>query len=152
MISLEAVTEEHIMELVDNIRDEEREEIYASDGVSPQEAISSCLSRSYTATAFNKDNTLLGIFGCGRHSLLSSVASPWLLTTKFAPYHPRELITWPKVFIKKWSNENDILVNFVDARYEQSVRWAKKMGFTVYPAEPHGFLQLPFHRIEIRRD
>jgi hypothetical protein len=45
-----------------------------------------------------------------------------------------------------------VLENFIDARYEAAVRWAKWLGFDVGAPVPYGPAGMPFHpaRLEAR--
>lgn len=152
MHSFELVTEAHIQELAENMRPEEVDEVYASHGQSPLEAATRCVERSTEAYTTLEDGRVMSITGCAPRSWMSGIGSPWLLTTNNMKKSPRHLLRHTSHFLNKWRNEYDVLINFVDARYEGSLRWAKWAGFTVHPAEPFGYLGLPFHMIEIRRE
>ena len=150
-----APDERHVLQLAENMREEEIREIYAASGEGPYSAISQALQVSEEAhAAVDDDGTLLAITGVIPWSGLwvRTTAVPWLLTTQALPSRPRNLLRGTKIFVDKWKDTFPVLFNHVDARYEQSVRWAKWAGFTVHPAVPYGFLGLPFHKIEIRND
>jgi hypothetical protein len=42
------------------------------------------------------------------------------------------------------------LINFVHAENRTSVRWLRRLGFTVHPVMPYGRLGEPFHPFEMR--
>jgi hypothetical protein len=42
------------------------------------------------------------------------------------------------------------LVNFVHAKNTTSVRWLRRLGFTLHEAVPYGALGEPFHPFELR--
>lgn len=149
----ERVTDWHMQQLAENMRPEEVAEVWASHGEKPLPAIRRSVARSLDVFAtMSDDDKLLLITGCAPLSWLGGEGSPWLLTTTELPKQPRILLKQTKVFMDKWRQEYGTLINWVDARYEASLRWAKWAGFTVYPAEPFGYLGLPFHKIEIKRD
>lgn len=152
MHRFERVTEWHIKELAEKMRPEEVDEVYASNGDTPEEAVRRSVARSVDVFATMEDDRLMSITGCAPYSWISDRGSPWLLTTVNMKKSPRHLLRHTQVFLGKWRREYGTLINFVDARYEQSLRWAKWAGFTIHPAEPFGFLGLPFHKIEIKRE
>lgn len=152
MFHFEEVTEEHILNLAENMRPEEVDEVYASHGQAPEEAIRRCIERSLDVFATFEDDRLMSITGCAPRSWLSDLGSPWLLTSVEMPKSPRHLLRHTHTFLNKWRKEYGTLINFVDARYEASLRWARWAGFTVHDPEPFGYLQLPFHMISIRRE
>lgn len=44
----------------------------------------------------------------------------------------------------------DMLFNYVDARHTASIRWLRRLGFSMEPAAPFGVDGVPFHRFEMR--
>lgn len=152
MFQIERTTILHIAKLIKDMRDEEIAEIWASHGVRPEDIILYLTESSRDVSTVLYKGKVLCITGIVPFSLISDVASPWLLTTNEMKKYPRILLKGTKFFLDKWKKEYRILENQVDARYTASLRWAKWAGFTIYDAEPYGYLQLPFHRIQIRRD
>lgn len=136
--------------LAANLRQEEVREIWASHLQTPEELLPGLVERSFDVyTAHNKD-TIVAITGVTPLSLVGGWASPWLLTADTLVGHPRLLLIGTRIMLDKWKSDYVLLENHVDARYEQSIRWAKWAGFTVHEPQPYGPLGLPFHRIEIR--
>lgn len=144
------ITDDDCHLLAANMRSEEVAEVWASSGRNPYEAVRTSLDRSWDAFTAWQDDKLLCMSGVYRASPVSNRGCPWLLTTNDMKANPRALLHYSKQAVTGWLDEFLILTQMVDARYEQSVRWAKWVGFTVYPPEPFGPLDLPFHRIEIR--
>lgn len=148
MVKLNYVTEEYLKELSDNAPLEQVLEVKASHGLDILTAAREGALRSEESwVALHQDN-VIGVFGVIPVTLLGDVASPWLLTTG---RYPKELLRGTKIIIPHLLNKWPILINYIDARYEASLRWAKWTGFTIHPAEPYGREQLPFHRIEMRK-
>lgn len=152
MIKFVPPTEELILELVENMREEEVAEVWAAAKFTPKDAIEWSLNRAHEAACAVYDDKLLCIFGVSARSLMSDVASPWLLTTNENKNRPRHLLKWTKLVVKRWSTMWPVLENYVDNRYDASLRWAKWAGFTVHDPQPYGPFGLPFNKIEIRRD
>ena len=155
MFRFEKAERIHCDMLVENLRDEEWDELWASHGKSAWDAVPITLHLSDEAFAAFEDDTLLcltGVVPYFKNHLTSGVGSPWLLTTKELPKRPRRLLQWTKVFIDKWSDEYRYLINYVDARYTQSLRWAKWAGFEISPEPiPYGPFDMPFHEIKYMR-
>lgn len=141
-------TDNHLRELQDNAPQEQIDEVYASHGTDIYTAARAGVQRAEEAWAALSNGKLLGITAITPYSYLSSVAFPWLLTTG---REPKLLLKGTKIIVNRWSSMYDTLIGFIDARYTASLRWAKWAGFTILPAEPFGYLGLPFHRIEIRK-
>lgn len=149
MFSMVPATPEHWEELAETMREEVVNEIWASHRLTPTEMYSD-LSTSDDVLALVWDGTLMGIAGIHRYSLMSSHASPWFLTTNEAPKRAKWLLRATKKMVDKWSSEYSLLINYVDARFPEAVRWAEWAGFTVYDAVPYGPDGVLFHRVEKR--
>jgi len=152
MIKFTLPTDDLVQELADNMRQEEVDEVWASGKHTPYEAVKYSLEHAHEAYAAVLDGKLICIVGVSPLSLLSDMASPWLLNTNESKNKPRHLVKWTKTFIDEWKTQWPILFNYVDARYEASLRWAKWAGFKVYDPQPYGPFGMPFHKIEIRRE
>lgn len=149
MVRLVPVKEEDYRELQLYARPEEVNEVWASHLMTVEEAAKMSVENSKEAYSAFFGNTLLCMTGIC--PLNSFEAIPWLLTTRDMPKHPRKLLRYTKLLLKRWSEEWDVLANWVDARYEQSLRWAKHTGFRVSEVpEAFGPLNLPFYKIEYR--
>lgn len=146
------VTEEHVRELQEFAKPEEVAEVAASTGDTIYEAVMRSWNKSVEAyTGVDLEGRVLGITGVAPYNIMSTTASPWLLTTTRMFANKIWFVKQTKFLVNKWRDEWETLENFIDARYVASLKWAKVVGFTVHPPEVHGVQQLPFHRIEIRR-
>lgn len=102
---------------------------------------------AYTAMA---DGVPFCIFGVAQATFFSEEAVPWLLTSVELEKHKKAFLIGSRLFVKEVLKTYPLLVNHVDARYTKALRWAKWLGFTVFPAAPYGIAGEPFHRIELR--
>ena len=150
MYSLVPATPEHWNTLAANMRQEVKDEVYASHALQPEEIQSDVSPMSNDILALYDGDKLLGIAGIHRLSFLSETASPWFLSTEAVKQHPKALVLSTKEMLRKWTKEHAILVNYVPASFTDALRWAKWAGYTVYDAVPYGPFDTPFHRIEIR--
>lgn len=75
-----------------------------------------------------------------------TTASPWLLATEEFRNHKRELVRCTKHYIAEMARGYRRLVNYVDVRHTDSLRWLKWAGFTISSyTVPHGPHDMPFH-------
>lgn len=126
-------------------------ELRASHGPCVQETITTCIGRSEEAVAIRQDQKLLGVTGIVSHSITGGAGSPWLLTTIHAPSYPKTVMKETRYYVNKWSEDYDLLISFIDSRYEKALRWAEWAGFTIHPPVPYGINGELFNPIEIRR-
>lgn len=136
-----------------NLRAGDREEIHASSGSRDYRA---CLA---FAVSHGRD-TLLGcapdgepvlLFGVTTLSLLSNRGCPWALATERANEFKRSLVVGGRAYTAAMLQQYARLENMVDARNAQAVRWLRRCGYTIGPAQPHGPLGLLFHPFSIER-
>lgn len=77
------------------------------------------------------------IFGCSRN-VLSERGEVWALGTDNCTGHPREMLIYGRRVLRMMLDIFPVLENYCDARYEKSLRWLKKIGFTIGDPEPYG--------------
>jgi hypothetical protein len=96
------------------------------------------------------DGELAAILGVGTVDILAGLGSPWMLGTPVLNRHQRVLVRSTPEYIAKMLKAFPHLVNFVHAKNTTSVRWLRRLGFTLHAAQPFGALGEPFHRFEMR--
>jgi hypothetical protein len=77
--------------------------------------------------------------------LKPGVAAPWLVGSDLIAKHARVLLLAGRAYVDEWSARFPVLTNHVDARNDASIRWLRRLGFTIHPPAPFGPLGLPFH-------
>lgn len=149
-IVVRPVAEGDIEELAANIRPADLAECIASGYDDPLIALRhSCAwsTKSWTGTADGRVGCVMGV---GPVSLLGGIGSPWLLGTaeieKNAGAFIRRTMPYIQLMLKAYPH----LVNHVDARNTRSVRWLKRVGFTMHAPVPYGPYQMPFHPFEMK--
>lgn len=88
---------------------------------------------------------LLSVFGVAPLNLLAGEGAVWLMGTRLLERHPSALVRQAPEYISRMRQVFPRLVNAVDARNTKSVRWLRRLGFTLLPARPMGAAGLPFH-------
>ena len=141
----------HIAPIAIHMRQADRDEVAASSGRSPFEAIAYSLDRSTVARTVLIDGVPAGMFGCGDLSVLTRSGAPWLLGTDDLALAPlaflRASIDWRDKLFERY----DSLRNLVDDRNTASIRWLQWLGFRFSDPIPVGKAGLPFRLFELRR-
>lgn len=137
-------TPELLNEVAANARQEDIDELWASNTVTPEEAMSMGSKYGTTFVLMCEDKALCA-FGIVPFSVLSAVGAPWMVGTKDLEQHARPFIRKCRrelgVYFSEWSR----LFNFVDARNVKSIRWLRWLGFKILPPMPYGPFKMPFH-------
>ena len=96
------------------------------------------------------DGELACIIGCAPISIVSGIGSPWMLGTPVLDTQSRVLVRLTPRYIATMLKAFPHLVNHVHAENTPSVRWLKRLGFTLHEAAPFGALGEAFHRFEMK--
>lgn len=120
------VTNEDIIALSANLREQDRIEVEASSGLPPLEAIKKSVECSSECHAIELDGNLLAIFGVS--DLGEGIGSPWMLGTEELSKNARRLLKHGQAWIDTLDRYN-LLINYVHADNDKSIRWLKWMGF-----------------------
>lgn len=133
-----------------HLRAADRDEVIATrgEGADIEAVIASAVARSVLAWAAD-DGEPVAVFGLGAVSLLQGIGTPWLLGTDRLWRHPRTLIVEGRRYLSTMRTVYPHLVNYVDARNDVSIRWLKRIGFTLHDPAPYGAMGLPFHKFEV---
>ena len=136
------------------LRAADRAELAAAGVADAETAITNGIARSALTWATEADGRVLCVGGVAPlrpHLLFEDIGVPWMLGVEELFHHRRPLVTMPPAYIRQMLDRYAELVNFVHAENHQSVRWLRRMGFTVHPAAvygPHGAL---FHKFTMSR-
>ena len=140
---------DHIPYLAENMREADRRELEAMLVV-PEYALVCGINESAWAKTVIVEGRPALMFGVSDTSILSGIGIPWLLGTDDMERMKVTFIRQCRWFVLEMLRSYPVLVNYVDARNATSIRWLTWLGFTLDPAEPHGFNGELFHRFEMR--
>lgn len=132
----------HADALAPVMRAPDRAEIWASSHKEPLECLRHSLGISEEFWAAFAGDQILALFGVVDQQ---EFGVPWMLASDRLRLHPRAALVIGRRMVNAWLTEYGRLQNFVDARQTASIRWLRKLGFTVEPPRPLGPDQLPFH-------
>jgi len=137
--------------LAPRLRAQDVAELNASGHVDLQHVLQFSLHISRMKAAAEIDGELVALFGVSSLSLLGGMGAPWFLGSDAVVRHARVLQRMAPGYISEMLQAYPHLINRVHAENTISVRWLKRLGFTVHPARlnAHGHL---FHDFEMKRD
>ncbi|MAH03996.1 MAG: hypothetical protein CL561_00350 [Alphaproteobacteria bacterium] len=140
-------TQEHALYIAENMRKADREEVMASHGHTPKQAVMRSLNVSDKSWACTLDGEPVCIWGVATiGSILSFTGAPWLLGTDKVNDIKFYFLRNSANYVDEMHKNYDLLENYVDERNTLSKAWLKWLGFKIDKAEPHGVAGLPFHR------
>ena len=132
-----------------NLRPADMAECLAYGG-DVREGIEASVRRSLLCWTAWVDGELAAIFGVAPLVMLTGMGAPWMLGTPLIGTHRRVLVGKTPEYIAQMQRSFPHLVNFVHARNKASVRWLRRLGFTIHGAVPYGPFAEMFHPFEMR--
>ncbi len=125
--------EEHIPRLAARMRPQDRLEVAASHGQSPETALRESLARSPLAWCCLLGGNPAFMWGVAGHGAphLPHVGLPWLLASLEIDRLKAPFLRQCGSYVKRMQSRFPCLVNFVHAENAASVRWLRWCGFTV---------------------
>lgn len=137
----------HTLDLAYRLRAADIEEIKASSGLAPEEALSFSVLSSRKAWAVVHKGRTEAIFGVAPWPLMTDVGSPWLLASERFTSIGRYVARNTSPFVAELEREFPVLCNYVDARHTASIRWLLWAGFEITGLDQHhGIERRPFFR------
>lgn len=137
---------EDVYVLAPKLRKQDINEIEASSGFLPMEALSySFHSGGESNTIIAPDGEVIGMFGVSP-TLDPLVGVPWLLASPRLPEVSKEFIPQSLEWVKQKNEEYPLLFNAVDVRNTVAIRWLRYLGFTfIQRIEEYGVGKKPFY-------
>lgn len=148
-ITIRTPTEDDIQYLAANMRQCDIDEILATHGQTPIDAIRQSIANSPAdfVYAAHVDGVLACMGGAAVDSLLSDTCRPWLLGTTSLRRYNKSFTRGGRRVVRMMLNRWRILTNIVDARNAVSIRWLGALGFVF--GEPYqnerGYTVMRFH-------
>jgi len=137
-------TLEDIKYLAPRLRQADKEEILASVGLTPYEALMiGYLENVIVFTIVNKNNEPVAIFGI--NDVGQNVGAIWLVATDKLKDIQYSFLRENKKVIDFLNTKYKILWNFVDCRNSLHIRWLKWCGFKFINKQNYGVLNKPFY-------
>jgi hypothetical protein len=136
--------------LTEHMREADRAELHAVGHDDLGLVVERSIANSIMCWSAFADGKLGCIIGVSPLSMVSGIGSPWMLGTPVLDAHSRILVRKTPEYIARMLNAFPHLMNFVHAKNITSVRWLRRVGFTLRDAVPYGPLGEPFHLFEMK--
>ena len=143
--TIQAATHEDAIEMAPHMRRCDVDEIMASHGVRPLDALEHVVEYSDIARVGRADGEIVCMFGVRAFTMLSDKAAIWMLGTDLMDKHSIRFLRENAAELADISKEFVLIENWCDARNTKTLRWLEWLGFKIEDAEPYGLLNLPFH-------
>ena len=140
-----------IVYLKSRLRQDDIDEMYASNHLTPVEALTYAFYLSKVCLTIVKDGEAVGMFGIVEDPMDSDRAIIWMLGSNRMNRVARHVIKDAKDYIENFMDSYEVLYNHVDARNQRSIRWLEYLGAEIDDAVSYGREGLPFHRFQFRR-
>lgn len=137
---------EHIEPVASAMREADIMEIWAASKSRPVASLKHCMAISDYMKTIIVDGKPAGMFGTTPMSKLSGRGAVWMLGTPDIDRISKTFLRQSRKYVDEMLAPYRIIENYVDARNTRSILWLKWLGFVMLDPEPHGHLQIPFHR------
>lgn len=127
----------------------DREEMLAGAGQSIADALQYGIDQSLRAWVIEAHGRPLAAVGDTMHGIGTGV--PWMVTTDHVVRDARAFLRGSRAVLMEMLQRHQLLVNYVDARNVNAIRWLAWLGFTIGNAVPYGVQGLPFHKFHMIR-
>lgn len=144
-----AATAEHIPFIAEHIRLDDEEELWASVGMSPSDALGMSLAESALSWTGTIDGVPVCMFGVAEFS--EGKGRPWMIGTDHLNRYPFIFLSHCRGCLDQMLEHYPYLENYADQRNTRALAWLRWLGFTFDDPEPMGPFGLPFIRFEMRR-
>lgn len=147
-------TTSHVIPVADSMRKTDVDEVLASHGMTPREALSVSLHGSDNAWTVLSPATGLpfAVFGVKRGSVLGDGSVVWLLSTDEIARWRIAFARGSRGYIRALAEKYGVLTNHVDVRNVDSIAWLKWLGADFEEPAPWGVEGRDFQRFTIRRE
>lgn len=152
MVNVRSTYPGDIAELIVLMRESDRRELRAAHGDrSPHDIVREAYGLTpQPKTARTDDGHMLALFGVVPVGpILTAVGAPWMLATQRLDRYPSKLMSISRDYIAMMHERYPVMINYVDARNNASIRYLKRLGFTIDDPKPFGYAGLPFHRFHL---
>lgn len=144
-------TDELVKAIADDMRQADIDEVWASSRHTPIEAMISSWKMSDSSVIVTVNDEPCVMIGLVIRDILSGSGVPWLLGTDNALKYKRHFITQVPAIIDEMLAICPKLYNYVHADNKVSIRWLKRIGFTIEAPLPIGYDGALFHKFYLER-
>lgn len=137
--------------IAQNMRGEDRDEIWASHLITPVDALTAGLNSSVVCDTVFKDEEPIAMYGVVPNPYKFGTASIWLLGTDGLTSVPNAFGKMSREIICDLWEKFPVLYNYVDVRNRKSIQWLKSCGAQFEDPKPYGVARLPFMHFQLKK-
>ena len=146
-VSIIKATAAHAEYIAKNVRDADKQEIWAIAMRNPEEAMLNGIEISDKSFTGMVDGVPVCMWGIVEQSIIGPVGTPWMIASNKLDQYAKLFIRQCKKRAHKYFSAYGLLENYIDARNTKAIQWLKWLGFSVEDvSSPYGALGMPFHR------
>lgn len=119
-------------------------EVWASSGLSPQEAMERMMYGPTLMTGAYVRGRLEMIFGVNDNGYQKGMAAVWMVSSDVVYQYGKSLLKLGRKWLDMQQKRYGLLFNFVDARATRTLKWLERMGFKFQDVPSYGVHGLPF--------
>jgi len=149
MMTIRPLQVEDIHDIAVAARRADVDEMLAGMGASVPMALSYGLQHSLRAWVIWHEGYPLAAVGDTLAAI--GVGVPWMVTTNHIDKNPRGFLRASLAILRETMQRHNQLINYVDDRNVQAIRWLEWLGFTMDAPLPYGRHGLPFRKFSITR-
>jgi len=148
-VEIRDTTMHDVLHLAKHLREPDMREMVAYGITENHErALLDSAARSYHCWTGFIDGKLACVFGVAETQ--PGQGSPWMMGTPLLDDHQRVLAKQTPIYVARMLATFPHLVNFVHVENDVSIRWLKRIGFTVHDPVPYGAPGEMFHPFEMK--
>jgi len=132
----EIITPQDLDYLAANLREIDKAEIKAFNGMEVREGLEFCLENNdevWIACVEGVPACIFGLSEATQEDEENTSAVIWALGTDLLFEHKKALNLISRKVIRDWLNRFDVLFNYIWSKNETHIRWVEGMGFTLLP-------------------
>lgn len=132
------------------VRQADIDEITEALGIEMAHALRMCFGGSLKASKIVVGDKIVAVFGDCTHD--REIGVPWLISTIHVDKRAKSFLQVCKGEVQEMLTRHPTLINYVDQRNTQAVRWLKWLGFQFGEAVPYGPKGFPFYPFQLKRE
>jgi len=140
---IDIATEDDVVQMAPRLRQADKDEVWASGGYLPEDALRASYSSSQPCFAFRGPSGPQALFGIAPIS--GNVGAIWLLGTDAIDTNPITFLRWSRRFLPFLIQPYDMVCNLVYAGNTVHIKWLRWLGFVFLREVKHGPEHLPFY-------
>ena len=139
-------TDEGIQYIADNMRQDDIDEVWRCNQMTPHDALSESIKASEESYMIIINGEPVGVFGVVSPGMMNIAGVPWMLGTEGVVQHVTVFIRRTSEVIDRMLVKYGQLYNYVDTKNKKSIRMLRLIGFKIEDPEPYGMMGHSFHK------